>query len=53
MSKLKQAITDDFGNLTNKLRLIEAPKVNLAKAFAGFYEEVRVEMCKQDAKANQ
>lgn len=85
MSKIKAAITDDFGNLANKIRLVEPPKVDttkaaqsvakgikatskgtvfvaaktirtgrgLAKAFASFYEEVRVEMCKQDAKARQ
>ena len=85
MSKIKQAITDEYGELTKTIRLIEPPKVDttkaaqsvakgikatgkgtvfvaaktirtgrgLAKAFAGFYEEVRVEMCKQDAKARQ
>jgi len=82
MSKIKQAITDEYGNLTNKIRLIETPKVNpaqsvakglkatgqgsvfvaaktirtgrnLGQAFANFYKEVKVEMCKQDAKANQ
>ena len=87
MSKIKQAITDEYGELTKTIRLIETPKVKieatkavkqvakgikatgkgtvfvaaktirtgrgLAKAFAGFYEEVRVEMCKQDAKARK
>lgn len=84
MSKIKQAITDDYGELTKTIRLIETPKVkieatkavkqvakgikatgrgtvfaaaktirggrNLGKAFASFYQEVKDEMDRQDAK---